>query len=360
MKWFFTSIVFCLLLKPGVGNGQGIIINEKYRSPSIKKFFENFEPSNEFRYKDSLSIFKQNRIKKVTVIYAKPKRLEGRILYSIQFDIFGKVLSEYFMANNTLYSVRFDTITFPKKKIFIKQIFRLQNERYFAYDSLKKLFQIDSLIEDVCDYKNGDTVMHFLTTTFKSYKTGNLINSRNYHYNYYYLQEEKTNTAGFEYLYFQNNLPFDITKQIKSSFYEQYKSDSMYLTKAFQNTSEFTCSIYPPEKALKNYAFGKHHFVKKHYKKPKTHYYVQGENFVEPERLSSTCGFIHSEKFSKRVITKNENGLNDTVFIDSYPLENGGFCIKPKDANCDFYLKGRSGVPERFPLYAFRYEYFDE
>ncbi|MCC6186450.1 MAG: hypothetical protein IT256_04790 [Chitinophagaceae bacterium] len=358
MKMPFALILFCWMLLPGAGSGQGVIINEAIDSRlSNDKFSDRFIPSSEFSFNDSNQVFKKNRVKSVSVMYAKPKRQEGKVLYRIRFDTAGKIISQYFITNWKLYSVQFDTFVSEKNRIFTRQVFKLPFEsRYFAFDSLKKLLQVDSLIEEVCNYKNNDTQIHFITIKNKSYKTGELINSRNSYYNHNFFEDRRIDFDAFELLHFRDNFPSDITKTISNSFYQHYKEDSIYLTKYSQYSMDFNSS-----KTLSQRQIKKHPFIKANYKKQAVNYYVEGESFVEPKRYIGRCGFRNQiDTFKRMNISKNKKGLDDSVFIEYYPIQKDSVCHKPKDPYCDFYLKGRSGIPKREPIYVFRYEYFDE
>lgn len=314
MRTPLVLILFCLLLLPAVGSGQGIRIkhNGEYALP------RNYD-----------SLFSVKSVKSVSVFNgSSPKFL-------LHFERNGKIkmieknreMREHFV--NGILESRFGIGNGGQ-----------DSTRYFYYE-----------------YQNKDTTITISVELNFHYALGELINRIN---------NPKINDNDIGYYKEEHQ-----AKRIKKKHYKtNFKADRYYLVSTHK-----TCDVKVKE-GLSEYEgehigkakeiWSRHPFIKKHNKEfYKTNISLLNREFKRGRGLKR-CGVTSDElkdNYTHQEYTINKKGLHDSLVEIYFPMATGDEyeeLVKTlKDHRFDS-RKIRSKTPEKKVLYTFRYEYFDE
>lgn len=351
MKMLFASILFCLLLLPFDLLAQEAVIvrNASERNGTV---YLNLNKAADFNNQ----ICKDKRIQKVTY-FLNRKRSQDVFI----FDTSGRVIKQILKNGKIV----IDSIFLVNKTIVSKKHLNMK-----TVDSSHSIF-----IEKVISTDKRGNEASYLSTIRQSFIKGDIINLRNKSYNNHFesgdciwgYPRHESNRYGDSYYMFpgvqvvapmdgyffqmpQDNIPRVGYPRLKTN----YKSETLYLT--LQTT------------VIKNFNGLSERRKRKLLLNSGTKYYVEGEVDNHYCRLGNVYrrkGYnereIELEQFSKIKFHKNNRNLIDTAYLEYYPPQNIKLpCVQPKNRDCDYYLSGRSGVPQRRELYSLSYEYFDK
>lgn len=334
-------ILFAGVVLPAYG--QGVFFNNEntIKSKSIYTYNDNAQPAGHFVWRPQPNA----KVKQAAVMSG------DQTLYTIAFDQQGRMKSCSSAAVNPAYTVKIDSFFGSNTTIVAKTV----------YDKAG-VVSIDSVVITYHEYQDEQVNIAFYRTESLAYKYGRYINQRNTSYN-----ERYFNNAPEVHVY-SRFLPVDwpqtyatqynVCEPMDRFWKKKYKEDKLYLCRRSAEITGLVTKRNSDGRPMTRKQVQTHPFVRKYGKMLPLQYYVEAEAF-EPPICMQLIEMNNSLPFSKVAYAVNAAGLNEAIYEDSYPRETGKVSIKPLDPECDFYLKGRSGVPDRKTLYTIRYEYYD-
>lgn len=357
MKLVFALILFCLLLLPVVGRGQGIVIDERgdERQRSNYEYEDRYAQSKKYTLQNA-AIYTKQGVRKVD-LFDNDRQLR----FMICFDKEGKIISRLNSAKRGGYSIKTDSF-FEQNRITVIDSFL--NE--------KMAERIDTLVIDQIEIiKKNYKSIFYERMVFKSYKSGSYLNQRND----YYRNLLKYADDRYYARRYPNHGQFSPTKRIDGNFdpvdrliyrrraasyrpllsRKTYQSNKLYLAQ-----TKISYQNIPGDTTNKSFNL---------LAKNKTKFLVRGENFNEKNHglLQTAVTHCYNGEYprltpvSKEKKLLNNKGLIDTIFtITYYEQAKDKPCVKPPDTQFTDYLRGYSGVPVKSIQYYYSYEHFDE
>ncbi|MFA6150391.1 MAG: hypothetical protein WC716_03655 [Chitinophagaceae bacterium] len=359
MKLVFASILFCLLLLPGVGRGQGIVIDENAKRNNSLNFESKYEAGKRYRLENA-EIYKKTNVRKIE-LFQKGYGLR----FMLTFDNAGRILKMKNKADNESITIITDTIFETGKTIVVDSFL----ERTILY-------RLDTLVIENLDIRERKgKIVRYDKMQSKSYKSGAYLNERNE----YYRNLLKQSQARYKLRQFLDHGRYTPPKRIDGNFDPHYR---LYLRRRAQPATKpiLRRKPYPSEKfylaqAKTSYLNTSGDTANKtfnHLAKSKIEFFVRGEDFNEGNYWfdfgnSWRCGnrYVSDKssllpKYIKKQST-NSRGLIDTIYtLIYYEQAKDKPCVKPPDTQFTDYLRGYSGVPVKSIQYYYSYEYFDE
>jgi hypothetical protein len=245
----------------------------------------------------------------------------------------------------------------------------LKIKEYYVKETLMR---IDSLF--YFTLKRKDETNCYISLS-KMYKNGSLLNKEYNFYNEKYLNvlfEKKDQwiiDLSNVILVGQDKILF-LSKNLKAD----YKQDVFYhcdsrLTKGYSiNPDESTNEVIKylrSEKLLKKDITKIKNAIGNPIKLPpfsEPIFWLRGNSTAHCGGSRGHRGYQFNQEPSikRNVSTANPKGMNDTTFLEYYPLNTEKVIRKPTHTNCEHYLKGWSCTPVRRAILIYKYTYFAE
>lgn len=356
MRTIVALILFCFLLLPGVGSGQGIVIDENAKRNNSLNFESKYEAGKRYRLENA-EIYKKNNVRKIE-LFQKGYGLR----FMLTFDNAGRIVKMKNKTDNESITIITDTIFETGKTIVVDSFL----ERTILY-------RLDTLVIENLDIRERKgKIVRYDKMQYKSYKSGAYLNERNE----YYRNLLKQSQARYKLRQFLDHGRYTPPKRIDGNFDPHYR---LYLRRRAQPATKLILrrKPYQSEKfylaqAKTSYLNTSGDTANKTFNllaKSKIKFFVRGEDFNEGNYWFDFgspwhCG--RNERWQLKPISTdkqiiNKRGLIDTIFtITYYEQAEDKPCIKPADLNFTDYLRGYSGVAVKSNYYYYRYEYFDE
>ncbi|WP_291131579.1 hypothetical protein [Flavobacterium sp. UBA7682] len=355
MKLVIASILFWFLLLPGIGRGQGIVIDENAKRNESLDYESRHTQRNRYRLENA-KIYKKNNVRKVELF-----QTSNGLRFMLTFDRNGRIIKRKSL-DGRIYITITDSI-FEANRIIVIDSFFYEND----------LARIDTLLIDKVEIQaRNNKIVRYDKGQYKSYKSGRTLNQRNdYYRNLLKYAEDRYYTRRYP-----NHGQFSPPKRIDGNFHPIYRPNYRSYAQPYRpllsRKSYETQTFYLSQKKTEvlNITNASENEKSKLIAKNKTKYFVRGENFNERNYWfdfgsGGGCGgardYSRLSPIYKEKKVLNNKGLIDTIFtITYYEQAKDKPCVKPTDVNFTDYLRGYSGVPVKSIQYYFRYEYFDE
>lgn len=321
---------------------------------SSETFDRRFRIEGEYKFANGLPAFyKSKKVKRIEIY-----DLDNRLNYECNLDTAGKIIDYGFLMKNYFLKIKTEQL---KPEEYYRVI------QYFQDGELVKK---DSNFNYYKEFKNFDTSFYFSVDSRFQYMRGDLINAQNRYYNERYFNknvDDKESSLGNRGVFSMNLAD---QKYYTKPFKADYDSLKLYLTEHILYAEGF--HHYDGKKKLEWSDVQDHHFFRQSKDKSINDYYVDGAEFNEPvftqERM--WCGnSLNRSRYddgNRFFYGKNAVGLQDTLYVDHYPIDPNPEPPVAKDSSTQAILyandqqPARLSTPIRTPKLYFKYEYFPE
>ncbi len=295
--------------------------------------------------------YKKNKVKKVSIYNRK-----DYLMYTAEVDTNGNLWG--IKTRGARFFVSYRTIEISKQHV-------IQERAYYKNDLLMRM---DSIVNKVCVYEEGDSMLVYHEKRMISYWRGSLINEKNEYLNATYLgqivqperspldePEEEDSHVDTTMLYFTEAKRTDYTDQLLYT-YKSYVQHSL--------ESNLIAGERVPWDKIKDHSF---------YKVYRPEFFedcpVDGACFEEPVHFSEAmwCGSAdydraHAQDGHSYRYAFLENGLYNTYILDYYPIDPNPAPPSEQENKLDLDLEEmgpqRLSTPESSVLYTYRYVYY--